>query len=200
MRSERAATLAAAFLALAASCATTDSELVTVSANYQRYDPQVFVVLPFVAQPPQNPLAAEEIEDYEEDFGEFSAVGDDGPTVVRELFEEAFVGSGADVVVRDRLSSVLEELEFQSASGLTADDASQVGQILNADAIIEGTVMQYNYYYVEFSIRAIDVERGVVLFSASATARVWEYDDDPSEAARWLSRDIVDALRSQINQ
>jgi curli biogenesis system outer membrane secretion channel CsgG len=185
-------------LAVLAGCATSDAAVVTVSANYAEYNPQVFAVLPFDVDPAENRYIQEEIEDYEEMFGPFAMVTEDGAKTVRNAFEDAFVGSGADVVVRSRLNAVLDELEFQNVSGLTDEERAEVSSILNADAIIVGTVSQYNGYEVSFTVRAIDVERGVVLFSGSATGEVWDYDDDPAIAARVLSTELVEYLVDEL--
>lgn len=181
-------------------CATSGEAVVTVSANYAEYDPQVFAVLPFEVDPAENRYIQEEIDDYEEMFGPFAMVTDDAARTVRDAFEDAFVGSGADVVVRSRLNQVLDELEFQNVSGLTDEDVAEVSSILNADAIIVGTVSQYNGYEVSFTVRAIDVERGVVLFSGSATGEVWDYDDDPAIAARALSAELVEYLVDELDR
>jgi hypothetical protein len=178
-----------------AGCATTDIyDDITVSGNYSTYAPQVYAILPFEEAPAGTPLSEDDIEEYEDEFGPYAAVIETGAEIAQQTFEDEFVASGYDVVVRSRLTDVLREIEFQNLSGLTADDAATVGSMLNADAIVLGRVTQFNYYYVSFSVRAVDVERGVVLWSASGTRDVWDYDDDPNQAARWLARELTEQL------
>lgn len=172
---------------------------VTVSHNYSEYEPSVYAVLPFEVRPTDE-LDEEGILDYEEEFGPYRVVEDNGAEIAQEAYEDAVILIGSDVVVRSRITDVLNEIEFQTMSGLTEADAAQVGAMVNADAIIVGTVTRYNYYNVAVSVRALDVERGIVLWSGSGYRDVWDYDDNPSEALRSLSREMMTQVAHLLDQ
>lgn len=171
---------------------------VMVSGNYAEYDPSVYAVLPFESRPADTGLDPGDRSDYLESFGEYQVVGENGPAIAQEAFEDAVILTGSDVVVRSRVTDVLNEIEFQAMSGLTEEDAARIGTMVNADAIIVGTITQYNYYTVAVSVRALDVERGIVLWSASGSRDVWDFDDDPGEALRTLAREMMEEVSDEL--
>lgn len=201
---KRAVFVAIAAVVALAGCATTRDPIgqVAVSANYQEYRPRVYAVLPFAVEPNEGALYDDEVEDYEEEYGAYVPVRDDAQSVTQEAFEDALVTVGADVVVRSRVSEILSEIEFQQMAGLTANDAAEVGAMLNADAVVIGTITLMNRYYVSTSVRAVDVERGVVLWSAAATADVFMFDIsdsdyDPAFAMRAMARSLMEQVAEE---
>lgn len=173
---------------------------VMVSGNYSEYAPSVYAVLPFESRPADTGIDPGDLEDYRESFGEYHVIGENGPSVAQEAFEDAVILTGSDVVVRSRVIDVLNEIEFQSMSGLTEEDAARIGTMVNADSIIVGTITQYNYYNVAVSVRALDVERGIVLWSASGYRNVWDFEDDPGEALRTLAREMMEEVADQLDE
>lgn len=191
--------VAAIVLVLGACISDGGYDDVLVSENYGDYAPTVYAVLPFDSRPADTGLDPGDRADYEESFGTYRVVGENGPAIAQEAFEDAVILTGSDVVVRSRVTDVLNEIEFQSMSGLTEEDAARIGSMVNADAIIVGTLTQYNFYNVAASVRALDVERGIVLWSAAGYRDVWDFDDDPGEALRMLAREMMEEVASRLD-
>jgi hypothetical protein len=184
---------------LLGACITFDSgDDVTVSPNFSRFRPEIYAVLPFETRPAETALDQDDILDYEEDYGPYVVVGDNAAEIAQEAFEDSVSLVGGDVVVRSRVADVLSEIEFQTMSGITAADAATVGAMVNADAILVGTITQYNFYTVAVSVRALDVENGIVLWSASGYRDVWDYEDDPGVALRSLAREMMTQVGSEL--
>lgn len=64
------------------------------------------------------------------------------------------------VIERKQLNKILEEQKL-SLSGITAEEEKEVGQILNVDAIISGTIAHLDDY-IEINARMIDVTTGEI--------------------------------------
>ena len=125
----------------------------------------------------------------------------DAAEVVRDAFETAFLQTEHRVVERRKLQSMLTELKL-SMSGLTDEQGIKVGKMLNADIIIFGTVKSYYkgsllgaYTTVGFSVRAVQVESGLILWKGSHTKSTsWNYDYNPAALADELAQEIVQEL------
>ena len=143
---------------------------------------------------------------------------DQYPTMAVMLFEDAMGahGSGSRVagmvttlmldldvhmVERAKLDEVLKEQVIQLTH---ADDANvlKVGKLLGAQAIIVGEVQQWErreqerMHAVSLSLRMIDVETGLLLFSGEGHVND-PTTDDPENSARLIAHRILARFGSQ---
>lgn len=108
------------------------------------------------------------------------------------------------IVERSQLANVLGETEL-ALSGLSNSKAMQVGQMSGADAVIVGSVSEYEmaaykgrkYPSVGISIRCIDSQSGEILWSADYTERADDKNVSLSEHARKVVHAIVSTLYRQ---
>lgn len=68
--------------------------------------------------------------------------GRGGPAAA-DLFAHALLASGADVVERSRLESVLAEHQLSAAGALDPSTVRRIGSLLGVDALFVGSVTQY---------------------------------------------------------
>lgn len=109
------------------------------------------------------------------------------------------------LIERSQLGGVLGEAEI-SLSGLTTGQAAQVGQMAGADAVIIGSVSDYETVaqkgralpVVGISIRMIDSASGRILWSVDHAARGGR-GTTLSQHARDVVREMTAALYRQLN-
>ncbi len=105
-----------------------------------------------------------------------------------------------DLIERSQLANVLGEAEV-SLSGLTAGQAAQIGLMAGADAVIIGTVSEYETVayrgnslpVVGVSVRMIDANSGRILWSIDHAAR-GARGSTLAEHARAVVLEMVGAL------
>lgn len=109
----------------------------------------------------------------------------DAHEILRELVEANLLSSGISLVERSRIDALLTEHSLVQ-SGLTADEGLRIGRLLQADAVLIGTVHNFfgggefrgrsdytgRYTTVGFTIKAIHVESGRILWTASSDREV----------------------------
>lgn len=129
---------------------------------------------------------------------------------VRDGFESAFLEAGYQVVERSMIEKIISELKF-SMSGFTDQQGIEVGKMLNAGSVIFGSVTSYNkerltpaiYTTVGFSVKAVDVATGVIIWKGSHTKTVyWDLFDTDSlpSLAREVAKEIVATfLKETVN-
>ena len=86
-----------------------------------------------------------------------------------QLAEEMISGltkNGVYVVERALLDKLLEEQNLAGTGKFDADTVQRVGKLLNAQAIVTGTI-QVNARDVDINVRLVDVETGKVLYATS---------------------------------
>ena len=99
------------------------------------------------------------------------------------------------------IEKIISELKF-SMSGFTDQQGMEVGKMLNVGVVIFGAVTSYNkerltpaiYTTVGFSVKAVDVETGVIIWKGSHTRTVyWDILDTDSlpSLAREVAKEIV---------
>lgn len=116
---------------------------------------------------------------------------------VRDFFETAFLQSGCKVVERGQVKRVLDELDF-SLSDLTEDKIAKVGQMLQVDALVLGTVNEFSRDNrvrktkgtVDVSVRAVHVESGAIIWKVWARQR----SKDPLDKVQKLTLHMVQRL------
>ena len=127
--------------------------------NIRQYN---YVVLPFKSSLPE-----EQEEKYK-----------NAPEILKELVEANLLSSGINVISRDNIDLLIDEEIFRS-TGFTKEHRSKIGNMLNADAVVVGTVnnffsgndfKKHDEYYgryttVGFTVKAIHVETGSILWS-----------------------------------
>ena len=164
------------FILCAAACLTTacamNRPVMNVNPRLKEYNPQVFVILPF-----------ENRDTFEKKEG--------APYIVRDAFEASFVKTGYQIVSRDKMDTLLEEIEF-SFSEITDTRGIQVAKMLNADAVVLGTILDYGYLYISLSVKAIDVETGAIIWQGSYSKKVPWYRLDILPVLTHITEKLVD--------
>ena len=158
-----------------------------VNPHAEEFQNKVFAILDF-----------EDRNIYKEKYPESSHA-------VRESFETAFLQMGYNIVERSRVSKVLLELKFSLTFG--EDELIEVGKMLNADVVILGTVTTFfrgqfggPYTTVGFSIKAVHVESGTILWKAyHAKSTNWDYKYDPGLFSMEIADELVKKLMQEKN-
>lgn len=166
-------------------CGGSKRALIWTSYELDRYQAKTYAVLPFEDR--NSPKYKNKYVDAAE--------------IVRDAFETAFLETGHRTVERNKLRMVTSELEL-SMSGLTEEQGMEIGKMLNVDAVVFGIVTSYyrgsffgDYTTVGFSVRAVHVESGVIIWKGSHTKKAkWNYDLDPGIYANEVAREIVQGL------
>ena len=172
-------------LSFFAGCAGSKTAIMWTSADLNVYKPNVYVILPF--------------ENW--NLSKYKAKYPEAAEILREAFETAFLETGHRVVERNRLEEIISELRF-SMFGLTEEQGITIGKMLNVDAVIFGTVKSFyrgsllgDYTTVGFSVKAVHVGSGVILWKGSHTKTTkWIYDYDPRSYASEVAKEIVQEL------
>ncbi len=109
-----------------------------------------------------------------------------------------------ELIERSQLSGVLGETEVQ-LSGLTAGQAAQLGQMLGAQAVVIGTVSEYENMAVRgkpvpvvgINARLIDASSGKILWSVDHASRGGR-SDVLAQHARAVVAEMVSSLNRQL--
>ncbi len=177
--------LAIIFSAMAACTLKKTEPMVWVGPHLNDKSSEVCVILPF-----DNSNLQEHKDNYPE-----------AAETVRDRFETALLEAGYQVVERSMIDKLIAELEF-SMSGLTEQLGIKVGKMLDADVVIFGAVTSYYrvmwgpvvYTTVGLSVKAVDVETGVIIWKGNHTKTIfWDiFDvDSPASLAREVTKEII---------
>lgn len=111
---------------------------------------------------------------------------------VSDIFRSEFTNYANFVVVeRNQMNEILNEQSFQMTGCTDESCAVLVGKLLSARRIITGEITSLGKNFV-VTVRYIDVEKGVSLFSEkSVAASIDVIDKTASEVARKLAQRIV---------
>jgi curli biogenesis system outer membrane secretion channel CsgG len=124
---------------------------------------------------------------------------------VSDLFVTELLKAGRyEIVERNQLSSVLGETEL-ALSGVSANRAAQIGQMVGADGVVVGTVDEYaksarrgkTYAVVGVAARMVDCRSGRIVWSADLAGEAASADISLPQHARKTVHDIVSALYRQ---
>lgn len=144
------------------------SETVVLSPRLAELSHESVAILPFV----------DKRTGYKDDFG--FKVAD----VVTDSFETAFMKSGKRIVERGLINKVLSEMRFSYQGDVDPDQLKEIGRLTNASVIVFGMVRDFKkakYERVEgemkavscvtlsYSVKAVHIETGEVLWKGSIT-------------------------------
>lgn len=127
-----------------------------------------------------------------------------GGSVSDQFVTEMMKQTRYELVERAQMSGVLGETEV-ALSGLTAGQAAQLGQMAGAQAVIIGTVSEYetvalggrSYPVVGITIRLIDCGTGKILWSVDHAARGGR-NDTLAQHSRKVVHDMAVALNRHL--
>ncbi|MCX5790320.1 MAG: hypothetical protein NTX64_17705 [Elusimicrobia bacterium] len=115
--------------------------------------------------------------------GNFSRAG----VVVAERLTATLIESGSlDVIERNQLQAVTEELRLGSAGAFDPVTVKRLGRVLGVDALVTGTALELLSNQIEVHARLIDVETARVL--GAGTARMEKDWSDPDAPGAWVVR------------
>jgi TolB-like protein len=126
----------------------------------------VFIILCFLLFFSSSVYSAEKIAVAVLDFDAKNISQESAEAVTDLLRTELFNTGRFKVVERQRIKRILEEIQFQS-SGLTdADQAAEIGRLLNVSKIMIGTVTRLGETHL-INTRMVDVQSGLVILAES---------------------------------
>ncbi len=82
------------------------------------------------------------------------------------LRAELFNTGSFNVIERDKMNAVLEEQGFQQSGCTSVECAVEIGQLLNVQAMVAGTLGKIENLY-SINLRLIDVEKGTIIKTAT---------------------------------
>lgn len=94
----------------------------------------------------------------------------DGNVVAERLTTELVNRKRMTVVERRAIEKVLQELNLQNAGAISPESAKRVGQLLGADLLVIGSLVELSGKVLELNVRLVGVESGEAL--SAVTARV----------------------------
>ncbi|OGS08301.1 MAG: hypothetical protein A2270_10745 [Elusimicrobia bacterium RIFOXYA12_FULL_51_18] len=87
--------------------------------------------------------------------------------ITERLTSEIASAPGVDVIERSRLDQVLNEQNIQSQGSIDPLTVKKIGNILGADALVTGSVIELNDQTVEVNARLVDTQNGKILKTVS---------------------------------
>ncbi len=120
-----------------------------------------------------------------------AAAGGEGlGSALSEMLVTAVANSPAVTVIeRSQVETVLEESRFQLSGVTSTEDSIEIGNILNAEIIILGSVSRFGER-IELDVRVIRLETGEVLFSQYGSA----VDAEVRNMVNTLGEEIAQAI------
>jgi TolB-like protein len=89
---------------------------------------------------------------------------------ISKLFENHLLQTNLyQVAERGEIEKVLRERGFAASTGMDKTALREVGNFLQVDGIILGSVSNYNRFNLGFTARLVSVKSGLVLWSISQT-------------------------------
>lgn len=89
---------------------------------------------------------------------------------ISKLFESYLLQTNLyQIAERGEIEKVLKERGFGTTSGMDKATLRQLGELLQVDGLILGTVSQYNRFNFGFTARLVSIKSGLVLWSISQT-------------------------------
>jgi len=180
-------------LLFASGCSSVDKSIY-VNPQMDSYNVKTAVVLP---------LENNNSERYKKYFPEAA-------DVVRDALESSLLKIGWQIIEREKISKVINELELQ-ASGLTLENGVKIGKMLNADVIIIGQVTSYvqgevgdksltkelEHTTVGFNVRAVNISSGVIMWKINVVdsdKNIFTYTNPVQGHAIKVAESAVDEL------
>lgn len=136
--------------------------------------------------------------------------------IVRDALEASLIKTGWQIIERDKIAKVINELELQN-TGLTLESGAKIGKMLNADVIILGQLTSYvqgavadksptkmlEHTTVGFNVRAVHVENGIILWNINVVdsdQNIFTYTKPVQGHAIRVAEDAVDELLKKMPQ
>jgi curli biogenesis system outer membrane secretion channel CsgG len=130
-----------------------------------------------------------------------------GQVIANAIVSELMMVPDFTVLERQKLRTVLSEQKLSLSGLVDENNATKLGKLIGVDAIVVGAVSQYNtssipiylviltldkdVYNVAASLRIIDVESGIIIFSGECSATSSE---SYQHAASKVAKTVVDKL------
>ncbi|MBI3548995.1 MAG: hypothetical protein HY078_08150 [Elusimicrobia bacterium] len=117
-----------------------------------------------------------------------------GLIVAEKLITEMHRAGKVVLVERALLSKVADELKLERSGAVDAKTAKKIGELVGAEAIVSGSLMDDNVGNTEINARIIEVSSGRILAASSALVELPVSAADgprPSYAAPWQRLDGV---------
>lgn len=115
------------------------------------------------------------------------------------------------VIERSKLKAIMDEADMQAADFIDPDTAAKIGKLAGVDAVVTGSVSQYDYektvvhiyiipivsrtYRVGMSVRIIDVDGGAIIYANSASG---SSGSNYTQAGRRAADKLFDPLFRQV--
>jgi len=121
---------------------------------------------------------------------------------VADIFVTEFLRTSQyDILERSRMSQVLSEAEL-ALSGVSAAKATEIGNMLGADAVVLGTVDEYTKVkhgwhedaLIGMTARMIECKSGQIIWSVDLAKRADDKNTTLSEHTRTVAHEMVAAL------
>jgi hypothetical protein len=113
--------------------------------------------------------------------------------VTRQSFESEFTRTGYWVIGIDKAKKAIDDLRSEKEQ-LRIDDMVEVGRRTGVDAVVVGTITEYNYLDVGYRVQGIATDSGAILWEAGGVQRIPFYRLQIEPALNKLSRKIVKQL------
>ncbi len=122
-----------------------------------------------------------------------------------ELFETFLMKNRYKIIERGKINTLIKELGF-SKKGITENQGLKIGKMLNADAMVFGTISRltfrkkYKTIYIVVSIKSLSVETGELLWKGDIDGTIsYKSSRTGGEAeVQDLSRKIFNSLMSDL--
>ena len=115
---------------------------------------------------------------------------EDKKAVMSDLLTDELVHiSGITVVEREKINSLLKEIDFQNSGYTDPNTVKEQGKMLNADCMIYGNTTYINCELI-VTARMASVESGQILYTARMKCRTWSefYDKLPKFAQECVNK------------
>lgn len=110
--------------------------------------------------------------------------------VTERLTSEVASKPGLEVIERGRLEEVLQEQKLGARGVVDVVTAKKIGNILGADAVITGTVIDLDGKNVEINARLVDTQNAHILKAVTKTIRKDWQEERPRDAWSNMSFDL----------
>jgi curli biogenesis system outer membrane secretion channel CsgG len=176
------------------SCGSTVSKSIILNPKHKDYNCKTILVLPFD----------------DENKEPYKQMNPNSAKIMREAVETSLIKTGMQIIERSKIDKIIDEMSL-SKTGLTEDDGKKIGQMLNADTIIFGSVTLFvqgarsqrkagkklEKTSVGVNLKAVHVEKGVILWKASVVDQIdsaTKYTNPVEGHAIKVAGDIINEL------
>ncbi len=90
--------------------------------------------------------------------------GDGAKAQIMDLFKPELMKRGYVVVERERVQSLLKEIQFQSSGVTSSENAAKAGKILNVPVVMNIVVGQNKDDKMDITAELVEVETGIIIW------------------------------------